>query len=164
MKATGSGYSFAHGILPIQIIQENLILQTQPRYVGTPTRLPRNETQDSPSSRRRLGSGQSPTPERRGQNGEQVTATDRNRRLWFASFVEAARRRSSDGVWLDLISTVLGMAQVLHATLNHTSVNLGIPIVSLQRAVGITHRNFYFIQSAACFRFKQQCRNYRCRW
>ncbi|MET3792518.1 hypothetical protein ABID37_002735 [Aquamicrobium terrae] len=40
MKATGSGYSFAHGILLKEIIQENLILQTQPRYVGTPTRLP----------------------------------------------------------------------------------------------------------------------------
>lgn len=39
LKATGSGYSFAHIILLKQIIQENLILPPQPRYVGTPTRL-----------------------------------------------------------------------------------------------------------------------------
>ncbi|MEX0409338.1 hypothetical protein ABGN05_27235, partial [Aquibium sp. LZ166] len=43
-----------------------------------------------------------------------------------------------DGVWLGLTSTVLGMAQVLHATLNHASFNLGIPVESHQRAVGIT--------------------------
>ena len=59
-----------------------------------------------------------------------TAAIDSNRRLWFASFVEAARRRSCDGVWLGLISTVLGMARVLHATLNHASLNLGIPVES----------------------------------
>ena len=56
-----------------------------------------------------------------------TAASDSNRRLWFASFVEPARRRSSDGVWLGLISTTLGMARVLHATLNHANLNLGIP-------------------------------------
>jgi len=30
------------------------------------------------------------------------------------------------------------MAQVLHATLNHANINLGIPAESVQRAVGIT--------------------------
>lgn len=50
-------------------------------------------------------------------------AIDSSRWLWFASFVEVARRRSCDGVWLGLISTTLGMAQ----TLNFTNLNLGIP-------------------------------------
>jgi len=58
-------------------------------------------------------------------------------RLWFESFVEAAKRRSCDGVWLGLISTVLGMAQVLHATLNPADVNLGILRESHRQAVGI---------------------------
>jgi hypothetical protein len=46
-----------------------------------------------------------------------TAAIDSNRLLWFASFVEAASRPSCDGVWLGLISTTLGMAQILRATL-----------------------------------------------
>jgi len=42
---------------------------------------------------------------------------------------------AANGVWLGLISTVLGMARVLHATLTHANLNLGIPIELHQRAV-----------------------------
>jgi hypothetical protein len=44
-----------------------------------------------------------------------AAANDSKRRRWFASFVRAASRRNSSGVWLDVISTTSGMARLLHA-------------------------------------------------
>jgi hypothetical protein len=40
---------------------------------------------------------------------------DSSRRLWFAFLPDAAKRRSSTGVWLGLISTTFVVAHVLHA-------------------------------------------------
>ena len=56
-----------------------------------------------------------------------TAAIDSNRRLWFASFDDAASRRSSEDVYPSLIVIPFDTARSLHAILNYVSAPLGIP-------------------------------------